>query len=289
MEGLDNVDIKENYIYKLDNKLLQILLKDHSSKRNIIWATDTYVSRGKGYFFNDKITLKRITGKNENVIKPRIKKSKAEQILRIKNKAEVFTSSWVCNIQNNLIDEAWFGKKNVFNRVKDKSWTTNNNFIAFPKEKTWQNYVCENRLEISCGEAPYLVSRYDSVTGKWIDINNRIGLLDRKLRIINENATKENWYQWAIVAFESIYGFEWQGDSLLIARENLLFTFIDYYKEKFGKSPSNEKLQEIANIISWNIWQMDGLEFVIPQTKITCRIMDWEKNRSKAFVSLFKK
>lgn len=47
------------------------------------------------------------------------------------------------------------------------------------------------RLEISCGEAPYLVSRYDSVTGKTIKIKNRIGLLDRKLRIVSENIEEE--------------------------------------------------------------------------------------------------
>lgn len=47
---MDNkVDIKENYICSLDNKLLKILLKDHSSNKNIIWATDNYQIRGNGY------------------------------------------------------------------------------------------------------------------------------------------------------------------------------------------------------------------------------------------------
>ena len=40
------------------------------------------------------------------MIKPRIKKSKAEQIHRTKDKAEVFTISLVCNNMNNLVDEA---------------------------------------------------------------------------------------------------------------------------------------------------------------------------------------
>ena len=47
------------------------------------------------------------------------------------------------------------------------------------------------RLEISCGEAPYLVSRYDTVTGETIPISQRIGLLDRKLRVISENTDTE--------------------------------------------------------------------------------------------------
>lgn len=43
------IDIKENYIYHLDNELLTVLLKDRSSGRNIIWATDNYSARGFGY------------------------------------------------------------------------------------------------------------------------------------------------------------------------------------------------------------------------------------------------
>ena len=30
--------------------------------------------------------------------------------------AEVFTPSWICNAQNNLIDNAWFERKDVFNK-----------------------------------------------------------------------------------------------------------------------------------------------------------------------------
>ena len=48
------------------------------------------------------------------------------------------------------------------------------------KDKTWIDYVNDKRLEVSCGEAPYIVSRYDTVTGIIIDPKDRIGILDRK-------------------------------------------------------------------------------------------------------------
>ena len=51
----------------------------------------------------------------------------------------------------------------------------------------WKDYINNIVLEITCGEAPYLASRYDTTTGEYIFVNNRIGFLDRKLRIINEN------------------------------------------------------------------------------------------------------
>lgn len=319
---MDNkVDIKENFIYQLNSKLLEILLKDRSSNKNIIWGTNNYQLRGDGYYSYDNIALKSITGKNGLVIKPRIKKSKKEQNVRIKQNAEVFTPSWICNSQNNLIDNSWFGKKNVFNSECEKSWITNLSKIEFPIDKTWEDYVKDKRLEISCGEAPYLVSRYDTVTGEWIDVNKRIGILDRKLRVVNENVDDENtWIKWVLIAYKSTFGYEWQGDSLLIARENLLFTFIDYYYDRFQKFPSDKYLLDVAKILSWNLWQMDGLKLVIPNsckpvpkaqislfddenqdsdecygcqknnlhehTGIYCKIMDWEKNHPIDFISI---
>lgn len=267
MSEKHEIDIKENYIKQLDDELLSILLKDRSSGKNIIWATDNYADRGESYDSQQPITVKLITGRFGKVIRPRIDKSKKEQKIRIKDKAEVFTPSWICNNQNNLIDNSWFGYENVFNFEKGETWIVNKEKIKFPKNKSWQDYIKSNRMEISCGEAPYLVSRYDTVTGKWIDVNDRIGILDRKIRVINENTEGENeWLKWVHHAYKSTYGFEWQGDSLLIARENMLFTFIDYYVDRFKHYPSKEYLIEIAKILSWNIFQMDGLKFVIPNS-----------------------
>lgn len=186
--------------------------------------------------------------------------------------AEVFTPSWICNTQNNLIDEAWFGRKNVFNteivtQDGSHSWVTNPEKITFPEGKSWKDYVRDTRLEITCGEAPYIVSRYDTTTGEFIPIENRIGLLDRKLRIIGENTEKSgDWLEATQEAYKSIYAYEWQGDSLLLAREALLYTFIEYYRHKFKRQPQLKSIRYIAYIISWNVWQMDGLKGVVPDS-----------------------
>lgn len=261
------VDVKENNLINIDYEILSILLKDRTTKKNIIWATDMYERLGNSYSFKSQITIEQITGRNGQVIRPRIKKSKKEQEQRIKRKAEVFTPSWVCNIQNNLADNSWFQKENVFNKSNGIKWITNKNKILFPDGKSWIDYVKSLRLEISCGEAPYLVSRYDTVTGNAIPVMNRIGLLDRKIRIVSENTIlKEDWIKYVKEAYKSVYGYEWQGDSLLIARENLLYTYIDYYVDKFNEKPQVDDLKEIAEIISWNIFQMDGLKYVIPNS-----------------------
>lgn len=176
-------DIKENDILALSPELLGILLKDHTlstdtGQANIFWATDNYADRGEGYQYYDQITIEAITGKNGNVIVPRALKTREKQQQRSREMAEVFTPSWICNKQNNLIDNAWFGREEVFNTEVDNtdgshSWIVNAEPIAFPDGKTWRDYVNENRLEITCGEAPYLVSRYDAVTGEPIPVERR--------------------------------------------------------------------------------------------------------------------
>jgi len=263
------IDIREDDLLALSPKVLDTLLRDHTTGKNIFWATYDYEALGSEYGYHSEILPHLITGEHGMVIRPRVLKSKENQTGRAKDMAEVFTPSWVCNAQNNLVDEAWFGHKDVFN-VEDATnhtWKANNDKIEYPKGKTWKDYVRATRMEMTCGEAPYLVSRYDATTGETIPLRERIGLLDRKLRIVSENTeTSGDWLDWAQVAYKNSYGFEWQGDNLLLAREALLWTFIEYYQAKFGKAPLVKSINYIAYIISWNLWQMDGLKGVVPDS-----------------------
>jgi len=274
---IDEIDLLEDKLFDISPSLLDILLKDHTTstkdvQHNIFWASSDYEYLGKGYEYSSPILPNLITKNKGLVIRPRVLKNKEQQDFRAKDKAEVFTPSWMCNSQNNLIDEIWFGRKNVFNEEQTDAdgknfWIMNPDKITFPRGKTWKNYVHANRMEITCGEAPYMVSRYDTTTGEVIPIKNRIGLLDRKLRVIGENVeTSGEWLEEAQEAYKSCYAYEWQGDSLLIAREAMLLSFIEYYREKFGKDPLEKSINYIAYIISWNFWQMDGLKGVVPNT-----------------------
>jgi hypothetical protein len=266
------IDILENELVEKYPQVLDSLLFDHTTGKNIIWATDNYEHLGDSYSYHSQILPELITGDYGSIIMPRVHKDKILQINRSKEMAEVFTPSWICNAQNNLIDNAWFERQGVFNSEivlsnGIKSWEVNKEKIFFPKSKTWKDYIKDRRMEISCGEAPYITSRYDSTTGEFIPVNNRIGIVDRKLRVVNENnVTESEWFKAAIEAYKNTYAFEWQGDSLLIAREAMLTTFIENYKQQFDKEPLLKNIQTIADIISWNVWQMDGLKGVIPNS-----------------------
>lgn len=295
---------------KFNKQIWKILLFDRTTRKNIIWATSEYDSYGMGYEAKQEITLSAVSGIHGDIIQPRVMKSEALRQQRTRKRAEVFTPSWLCNKQNNFVDVEWFERECVFNMPEGDAWRSVSHPILFPekKSKTWKKYIDSRRLELTCGEAPYLVSRYDTVTGATIDVEQRIGMLDRKLRIVNENAVDEGeWLKWAERAFQSTYGYEFQGDNLLIARINLLLTFLDNLRYRWQREASFVELRKIAHVISWNIWQMDGLSGTVPygtpeesmqqmslfeetasdqMTQPQCRIRDWRWNDSLTYVSI---
>ena len=308
MPDVSTTDIIENTLRRHDG-LLELLLIDKTRTtsrkvHNILWATDSYATHKP----KDEMSVLDITGPNTYLIQPRITKPKEEQKIRTKDKAEVFTPKNIVSQMNQQAD--WNGGH----------WPVNND--------NWQDYVAELRLEITCGEAPFIVGRYNAVSGKKVlKLDDRVGFLDRKLQTVSRYCeTKEDWIKWATIAFKCSYGYEWQGDNLLLARENLLYTFIDYWNDKFPNDKINldrkiapdkyEMLLKIADIISWNIFQMDGINNIIPMSgvidekpveippiclllgekppkpkgkpPIYVKIMDWKANKTIKFKDLAK-
>lgn len=127
-----SLDVREDAIMNFNPKLLDILLFDRTTRRNIIWATDDYAERGIEYSASSEIRPELITGFNSMLIRPRIAKSIEAQESRTRGRAEVFTPCWVCNAQNNLVDEQWFGRASVFNTEGEKRWKTVRSRIQFP-------------------------------------------------------------------------------------------------------------------------------------------------------------
>lgn len=287
-------------------RLLAILLRDqslsgHGLSANISWATDDY-----GYPHSSPILIEQVSGVNRDIIQPRVYKHESLQTARAKDRGEVFTPAWICNAQNNLVDQHWFGYSNVFNTEitldnGTHTWQTRQERVEFPEDKSWMKYVRCRRMEMACGEAPYLASRYDTTTGEHISIDNRIGIFDRKMRVVNENTptqptkfNKRHWLRKAYQALQSVYGFDWQGDNVFLSRETLLISFCEYYMARWGRMPHLSAIVKAAEIIAWNIWQMDGTRFTIPDTDNLCTIMEWHgteplKGKRIIFKQLIKK
>lgn len=297
------LDISDEPLFGRDPELLEILLRDHTLSdpkkgiwRNITWATHDYASQGKEYAYSASIRPEHVMGDHQNIVQPRIHRDEFINGRRVKEMAEVYTPSWICNAQNNMIDRAWFGRRITFNtevsrlsaigsdgKVKEvHTWITTPGKIRFPKRRSWKTYVKSRRMEVTCGEGPYLTSRYDTTNGEYIPVMARIGVLDRKLRVLGENVTsRKEWSRGVRWALQSVYGFEWQGDNLAIARIQLLYTTIEHYMLRWGRRPQKQSIRSWAEIISWNLWQMDLQTYNIPGTSIPCWIRDWNRWNSR--------
>ncbi len=262
--------------------VLDTLLKDTSTGKNIIWATDPPEELQTVMYEpvtdRSQITTQQLGLTHYEVVLPRMMKQTDTQQQRTRKKGEVFSPAWVCNKMNNALDADWFRALGAeqsagqFTVELPQGWQTVETPVQFPacggRAPAWVQYVQSRRLEVTCGEAPFLASRYDAATGEMIPVARRIGILDRKLRVVSENAaTEDEWRKYATHAVQSTYGYEYQGDNLLLARVNLLLTYAEHLQARWQRKPTEEELQAIANIISWNLWQMDGLHLSVPGGK----------------------
>lgn len=254
----NSIDILEDNIRKKMPEIFDILLIDRTTStikktKNIIWANNNYIRYDKKkYSPTAQITPELVTGEMGQIIMPRALKPRQLQKERTKTKAEVFTPTRIVKAQNDKIDK-------------------------FYKNDELEKYVKRKWIEITCGEGPYMATRYDMETGKKLLLNNRVGFVDRKLHRINsEIDDKAEWQRLVEEAYKSSYGFEWSGDSLLLARENLLYTYRDYYIDKWQTEPIYGLFKTIAEIISYNIFQMDGLKYTVPLTDKKERITEFQ-------------
>lgn len=288
--------------------LLTRLLQDKATKGNILWATNAYSKLGEGYEPGNEIRPERITGENSDLIKTRARRAMEQRTERTRQHAEVFTPRWVVLKMNDFCDQQWFDREDGIHKTDEQGR------IQFTAKPTWKQYVDARRMEITAGEAPFLCSRYDVETGEHIPVEERIGLLDRKLRVVSEQAQDmDEWQLWALRAVQSVYGYELQGDNLLIARVNILCTVEEHLYARWRQKPEKGWLEKLCNVIAWNLWQMDGLSGCVPvpplsteeqlslfpspqtelnlfgeteQERIPCRLFDWRGAHSISYKTL---
>ena len=194
-----------------------------------------------------KILLRGLDIKDLSAVKPRALKNAAEKNFRTRSLAEVCSPSHLVKYMVDALDN----NENLF----------------------WQVRVEARCLEPACGEAPFITNRYDAETGEEIPFDKRAGILDKKFRAIPADADKLSW---AYRAVQSVYGFELQDDSLLLARANVLLAFAEFVKDF-----SLDELKEAANIIAWNFFKFDGMSE--PDSFFAPTIVDWRDGENFSF------
>ena len=172
-------DLNDSTILRENESLLSLLLKDHTTGKNIKWGTDSYINHGYSFRDDQEIKIDLITGWYEGFIRPRVDKDIDIQLERQRNKAEVFTPSWVIKLQ---VDAA----------------------LEDMKELSLTEFIQTKWLEITCGEAPYMVNRYDMETGEVIPLKARSGFMDVKFKKLNEVVeSEEEWLKFAVEIYKS--------------------------------------------------------------------------------------
>lgn len=146
IENITATNSQENLLRETMPAILDILLIDRTTsttrtKKNIIWANENYSRYGfKEYSAEAQMKSILVTGIHGQLIMPRALKSRELQKKRTKSKAEVFTPTWIVKKQNDAVDKGY-------------------------QTDDLETYVNRTWLEITCGEAPYMASRYDMATG----------------------------------------------------------------------------------------------------------------------------
>lgn len=262
-----------NKISEISPISLGILLRDRTTDKSVLdTGRDSFVP----YSSIPKLVPRALRGKEANND-------------RSKSKGEIFTPIRIVNKMNNLVFEDWFESES---KNMDK------------ENRVFEEYIDSTQMEITCGEGVFLCTRYDSETGEIIELENRVGLLDYKLHKVMDHFfnmgsridDKELFYSYLLRIAKSLYGYEYQGDSLLMARVNSLMSYIEYYSYVFEEEADDRVVEELANIISWNIFQMDGLTQCIPQKEVDrkqngyiavngmgVKIMNWKENKIELF------
>ena len=80
-------DIKEWYIRERMPEVLDVLLIDRTTGKNIMWGTKDYESRGKDFGEWKEIKADLIANENDKVIVPRVCKSKDDSVVVFRRRA----------------------------------------------------------------------------------------------------------------------------------------------------------------------------------------------------------
>ena len=80
MNSANGIDVIEQDIADLSYPLLDILLYDRTTKRNIIWASEDYTHMGELYGAKNQIMPELVIGNNTRLIQPRTAKAQEKSV-----------------------------------------------------------------------------------------------------------------------------------------------------------------------------------------------------------------
>jgi hypothetical protein len=184
-------------------------------------------------------------------LRRRCDKPKAEQRARTKRRAEVFTPTSVVAFMN---DHAEAAKCNVPVEELDTV--------------SWRDRIQLRALDSCCGEGAFTTTLYDPITGEDIPEPERVGILDRKLRLVVEHAPMSLAPRYLLTALRTSYACDIMGDNVILARMNVYLAWLEAYRRAMGTPPSIAEMNEACEVICGTVMQVDALTGMLPASDL---------------------
>lgn len=225
----------QSMLQEIDESVLETLLTDKSTRRPLVWPSGpnhpaAWMSR-------------------EDFLRPQLaaEDPQAEQ-------AEFL--EW--NRKLNTLDAAWFGHEPAFNEESAQGWQTLSEPVAFDDPFHWKKYVTRPVFLFQAGHGQALVFRPFAQGAEPMQYGKRMGILDRRLRIISENTREESeWLRWAESALQSLYGTDVSPLAIFQARLSALVAVREAYAQRFGGQLPVREEKYMVTTLCWNLFQMD--------------------------------
>ena len=140
-----------------------------------------------------------------------------------------------------------------------------------------------------------------------IPVARRIGILDRKLRVVSENVTTEDeWRKYATHAVQSTYGYEYQGDNLFVGAGQPSADLCGASASPLAAQANRRGAASHRQHHQLEPVQMDGLHLSVPGGKpqseaeqldlfsmfgtveeqipaVSCKVKNWRSNKTQNF------
>lgn len=210
-----------------------------------------YVTDGEPLDETAEITPEWLMRHGVEQLRRRCDKSKTEQRARTKRRAEVFTPTSVVAY---MVEQAESAKLGVTVEELD----------TVP----WRDRIQLRSADMCCGEGAFMTTLYDPITGEDIPEPERVGVLDRKLRLVVENAPMSMATRYLLTALRTSYACELVGDNVILARMNVLLAWREAYCRVMGTSPSVAEMTEACEVICGTVMQVDVLTGMIPASDL---------------------
>lgn len=166
----------------------------------------------------------------------RFEKSAEDQKARTRKRGEVFTPIFIVE---KMVDEV-------------------------TKDLSREELIEKTYLDLCCGEGHFITTRYDPYTGAAVPEPERVGVLDVKLRKCAAQEEGE-------AALRSVFGYEFQRDSLEIARQNVKETFLEWWNSRDWPAADEKAIEQT---IEQRFILMNGLTYKDPETDEWAKIAE---------------